>query len=239
MGSLCAGVGAADSRAAVDAAPVLSEVIAVRHRLGDLDSRRQFDGAYVVDRTASGTPRGVALSASHAWIADIAASLEVAGDINTALSAVANSVADYKEGLDGEAGRELLVELAVQGSWLHLHLIEPLGDGANRPDIADKEYLRSSVPRASFVPFNSSMTAWRRTRMLRSVTLAQASEANARAPAGTTTTVCPMGFWGLRKVIERHQGTASSRKRGRNSSSVRADASPATLCWAGVQAARA
>jgi hypothetical protein len=210
MASLCASVVAADSPPVADAAPVLSEVIAVRHRLGDLDSRRQFDGAYVVDRTASGTPRGVALSASHAWIADIAASLEVAGDINTALSAVANSVADYNEGLDGEAGRELLVELAVQGSWLHLHLIDPLGDGANRPDIAAKEYLQIvSAKSDAIVPFEfiydyvaPNKDAKVCPRWREGVQEGKCPDAcHPEDPA----TVCPMGFWGLHKVIERHQ----------------------------------
>ena len=218
--SLCASVVAAGSPPVADAAPVLADVIAVRHRLGDLDARRQFDGAYVIDRASNGKPRGVALSAEHAWIADIAASLDVAGDINTALSAVANSVADYKEGLDGEAGRELLVELAVQGSWLHLHLVDPLGEGANRPDIAGKEYLQIvSTKNDAIVPFEfiydyvapnkdaKVCPRWREG--------VQAGRCPGTCHTEDPATVCPMGFWGLQKVIERHQVNRELAEAGR------------------------
>lgn len=210
---LRAGVVAADAPADPAAAPTLQELVPVRHRLGDLDRRRQFDLAFVVNHTAGGEPRGVALSGDRAWIADVSKSLEIAKDINTALSRVAKSVTDYHDGLDGEAGRKLFVALAQKGAWLHLYLVSnQLNRPTNRPDIAEKEYIQIVSTRTdATVPFEfiydyevpdddaTACARWRDALV--------PGHCPPDCAGGSAKAVCPLGFWGLRKVIERHQVT--------------------------------
>lgn len=203
------------------ATPRLADIVPVRHRLGDLEGRRQFDLAIVTNHTAAGEPRAVALSADHAWIADISKSLAVTADINTALSRVAKSVADYADGLDGEKGRALLVDLAKKGAWLQLYLVNnQIARPGNRPDIAQREYIQivstrtdATVPFEFIydheVPDDDALVCahWRDA-------LAQAT-CPQECGGGDAKRVCPLGFWGLRKVIERHQLTPELAAPGR------------------------
>lgn len=194
-----------------DGSPKLADLIPVRHRLGDLEGRREFDLAFVVNHTVAGEPGGVALSQDRAWIADVSKSLAGIKGINAALSKVARSVDDYKDGLAGKAGQALLVDLAKQGAWLNLYLVKgQLENPRNRPDIAEKEYIQVVSTRSDAtvpfefiydyeVPDNDATLCphWREALA--------AGKCAATCQHADGKTVCPMGFWGLRKVIERHQ----------------------------------
>ena len=208
---LRADVTAADATPEGNAAPALGEVTPVRHRLGDLDRRRQFDLAFVTNHTVAGEPRGVALAADRAWVANVSESLEAVKDINTALSRVTKSVADYADGLDGVAGRALLVDLAQQGALLHIHLVRnQIQSRHNRPDVAEKEYIQIVSTRTDrTVPFEfiyeyavpeddaALCPRWREG--------VGSGKCSSQCNPADRKSVCPMGFWGLRKVIERHQ----------------------------------
>jgi hypothetical protein len=217
---LRARVVAEDAKPDEKAAPQLAEVIPVRHRLGDLDRRRQFDLAFVTNHTVTGEPRGVALSADKAWIANVTNSLVVAKQINEALSKVSRSVLDYADGIEGDAGRELIVDLARQGERLRTFLVsEQLRRPGNRPDIAEKEYIQIvSTESDATVPFEfiydydvpskaaTPCPHWREAL----------TEGHCRADCTRDSNfVCPMGFWGVRKVIERHQVSAEHAIAGR------------------------
>lgn len=218
---LRAGVVAIGAAPDEKAAPTLGDVIPVRHRLGDLDRRRQFDLAFVTNHTIAGAPRGVALAADRAWIANITQALAVARDVNAAVSKVAESVVDYQDGLAGESGRKVLIDLAVAGGWLQIHLVEEqLRNPHNRPEIAEKEYIQIVSTRSdATVPFefiydyavpdvDATVCPHWRDGVAAGVCPAQCNKASTR-------TVCPMGFWGLRKVIERHQVSPEHAQDGR------------------------
>lgn len=209
--ALRGGVIADGAPADAKAMPVLADIVPVRQRLGDLEGRRQFDLAFVTNHTNGGEPRAVALSADHAWISDVTKSLVVTQDINTALSRVAKSVADYAEGLSGEKGRALFVDLAKKGAWLQLYLVNnQINRPGNRPDVAEQEYIQIVSTRSdAIVPFEfiydhkvpdddaAICPQWRDA--LEHGNCAQGCN------GGDARRVCPLGFWGLRKVIERHQ----------------------------------
>ena len=209
--ALRGGVIADGATADAKAMPVLADIVPVRHRLGDLEGRRQFDLAFVTNHTSAGEPRAVALSADHAWISDVTKSLAVTQDINTALSKVAKSVADYTDGLSGEKGRALFVDLAKKGAWLQLYLVSnQIQRPGNRPDVAEQEYIQIVSTRSdAIVPFEfiydhevpdddaAICPQWRDA--LEHGNCAQGCN------GGDPRRVCPLGFWGLRKVIERHQ----------------------------------
>jgi hypothetical protein len=201
--------------------PALKDFIPVRRALGDLKERRQFDLAFVLNHTEAGRPLSLGLSEKYAWISDLRQSVAIAKDINTCLSPVANSVVDYANGLNGEKGRELLVKLAALGSYLHLYLVEQqLGATGNRPELAHSEYLQIVSTRSdAVIPFEfiyDYMSPNRDAKVCEHwkqalINGACAASCDQESPK----TVCPMGFWGLQKVIERHALTPELAKDGR------------------------
>lgn len=211
----------ADADPALGRAPVLEEVVPVRQAIGDLKQRRQFDLAFVLNQNAAGRPLATGLSAKHAWISDLSKSMAIAKDINNRLSPVAKSVADYAQGLDGEKGRALLVRLAQLGGYLHLYLVtEQLGAAGNRPEVAQSKYLQIvSTKSDAVIPFefiyeyqvpddDAHVCEHWRKGLADGRCAATCDRTSGRA-------VCPMGFWGLDKVIERHALTPELAKEGR------------------------
>lgn len=189
-----------------NAMPVLADIAPVRQQLGDLEGRRQFDMAFVVNHTAQDAPRSVALSATQAWTADVTDSLEIVKDLNVALSRVAKSVKDYEDGLDGESGRALLVDLAKKGAWLAINLVHD--EAGRQPDVAHNEYIQIVSTRTdATVPFEFIYD--HKVPHKDAVVCAHWREALAQGQCpqdcagGDAKRVCPLGFWGLRKVIER------------------------------------
>ena len=188
------------------ATPMLGELVPVRHGLGDLEGRRQFDLAIVTNHTPEGAPHAVAVSANQAWTADVTESLEIVKDLNAALSGVAKSVKDYEDGLDGESGRALLVNLAKKGAWLAMNLVH--NDAGQQPEVAQSEYIQIVSTRTdATVPFEFIYD--HKVPRKDAVVCPQWRDALAQgqcAPGcagGDAKRVCPLGFWGLRKVIER------------------------------------
>ncbi|NJO12510.1 MAG: hypothetical protein HC872_02535 [Gammaproteobacteria bacterium] len=147
--------------------------------------------------------------------------MAIARDINARLSPVAKSVADYAEGLEGERGRALLVQLAQHGRWLHLYLVEEqLGAAGNRPDVADKEYLQIVSTRTdAVVPFefiyDYKTPADTATVCKHWKAGLKAGKCGATCDRTSRENVCPLGFWGIRKVIERHALTPELAQQGR------------------------
>lgn len=190
--------------------PRLEDFIPVRQSLGDLQTRRQFDLAFVLNDTATGKPQAVGLSANHAWLSDLSQAKSIAEDISLRLAPIARSAADYAEGLTGKKGLELLIQLAQAGSLLNEFLVnQQINAHGNRPEIARTEYLQVvSTKLDAVIPFEfifdhaapeddaQLCPKWRDG-------IAKGKCANA-CDRTTGKHVCPMGFWGLQKVIERH-----------------------------------
>ncbi len=207
---------------AADAEPKLTELLPVRRRIGDLDQRRPFDLSFVTNHASNGQPRAVALADDHAWIADISGALKTVETLNHSLSKVAKLVADYADGLDGELGRELMVDLARQGAVLQrLLVIEQLRNPHNRPEIAEHEYIQIISTRNDHepVPFEFIYDYEVPARAAKPCAHWRKALTDGACPGtcrgGDEFVVCPMGFWGMRKVIERHQLRADLATTGR------------------------
>lgn len=200
--------------------PQLEELIPVRQALGELGQRRQFDLAFVLNHSASGRPLAAGLSDRHAWLSDLSKCEPIAKDINNCLSRVAKSVADYAKGLGGEDGEKLLVELAQLGRYLHLYIVEEqLHATGNRPDVASEEYLQIISTRSDAVipfefiydyetPDDDARVCPRWKQALKDGKCSKDCDHDSGA------IVCPLGFWGLRKVIERHALTPELAREG-------------------------
>ena len=206
-----------------EGAPKLEDLIAVRSRIADLDERRQFDRAFVANHDKKGRPLLTGLSHTAAWVKDLSNLVPVAAKINETLIPVAKSVADYKDGLNGDPGRELLIKLAKHGGWLKLYLDEQLTGTGNHPVTAKEDFLQIVSTRSdAVVPLEfvyeyqpPSKTA---TVCQHWLDAAKKGETLDKCPTTCDRTsgnnVCPMGFWGLQKVIERHAVTPGLAKDG-------------------------
>jgi hypothetical protein len=206
---LAGAVRRAGEPANADGTPRFMLPVSVRQHIGDLDDRREFDVAFVLNHNGAGQPRAVAVSRDAAGVADLSPALTIAGNINTALGAVAHSVADYKDGVEGTKGRGLLIRLARHGERLRISLLNNLTPAEAGRRISAQEFIQIVTTRPdTVVPFEfiyeyaspdddaALCPNWK-----------QGVETGACGGACDTISgrfVCPGGFWGIRKVIERH-----------------------------------
>ena len=194
----------------------LTDEALVRHDWTSLDQRRRFDLALVFNHDAANRPRMTALSDRRAWAKDLTSIDEVTKAINAALSAVANNVLDYADGLDKGENPKLLVNLAALGTELFVSLIrEQIEANATggldlRSDAITHIQIVSTRSDAivpiEFVydygmPDDSIAKVCPEHRdALKSGKCKNTCPGRIHPKAH----VCPMGFWGVRKVIERH-----------------------------------
>jgi hypothetical protein len=191
----------------------LTEVIPVRSHLGNLEERRQFDAAFVTNHTSSQRPVLTGIAKDHAWLANLEACKPITEEINLALSEVAFSVEDYKTGLESEKGKELLKRLVFSGCELYSAIVESeLMRPTNRADIAKMEYLQIvSTKNDSVIPFEfiydrevpdddaTLCPHWKEALL--------EGKCHPSCDKNQRKIICPTGFWGLSKVIERHDVT--------------------------------
>ncbi|HEX7769806.1 MAG TPA: hypothetical protein VF422_07240, partial [Dokdonella sp.] len=209
--ALAARIRAADDAVDAAATPKLGRVARVRQDLADLGRRRRFDLAFVLNHAGTTQPVAHALGERRAWLINLRQVEQTVQRLNAALSAPARTIADYAGGLESAKGRELLLRLARLGDTLHLYIVEALGQalGERASATLGMEYIQvvSTHSDAVVVPFEfvyeygtpdpdaTLCPEWR--------TALRAGRCPATCAPGAKT-VCPMGFWGLRKVIERH-----------------------------------
>jgi len=199
-----------------------SDLILVRSHIGDLSGRRQFDLSFVLNHNDDDRPQLQAIAEDHAWCHDLSNSKKITSDINNALSKIAKSVLDYQGKITSENNRELLIELANLGNGLYWSIVE---DQINRPGnrryITNKEYIQIvSTKPESIVPFEfiyefeapdddaSPCPSW--DEALNEGTCEQ------NCAMDKIKNVCPLGFWGITKVIERHDITTEFAAAGKD-----------------------
>nr|WP_315220533.1 hypothetical protein [uncultured Duganella sp.] len=200
--------------------PRLERITPVRHNLGDVRDRRYFDLAIVENHSLAGAPRTVALSPDRAWIADASALIDHLGEISESLTEVAQSAADFADGIEGDAGKRVLIDLARSGSYLHdLLMDEQLERPDNNAFMAGKEFIQIVSMRSETLPleFVYDFPAPRKDAALCAHwrDAVSAGQCDAGCGGGTRERVCPMGFWSVSKVIERHQLSYEHRADGK------------------------
>lgn len=193
----------------------LDDETQVRHDWSDLGRRRQFDLAIVTNHTGSGASTLTGLAGEKAWATDLEGIREPLLDINAELSKVAYSTDDYCDGLDQGENPALLVELARIGADLYSQLyvdqfgrLATEGFDIGRDSVTHIQIIGARADAVlplefmyDFEPPDPGAKVCPQHR--------EALE-NGRCPARCSRTdaprehVCPMGFWGLKKVIERH-----------------------------------
>ncbi len=187
----------------------LEEEIVTRTRLDDLAGRTRFDLALVVNHTDAGAPAATAISGERAaiwWqdaIADHITSLrdrleEIIDDVSTDTA------------LRGDTMRQMLVALARDGAPISRNLRDLLGqdwsghDGPAHIQIVSATidaYLPLELVYDLPVPRKDAAVCPDAEASLQAGTC---PGCRSRPPAEQQAYVCPLGFWALSKVIERH-----------------------------------
>jgi hypothetical protein len=176
---------------------------ALVHPAVDLAGRTRFDAAFVVNHNAAGTARTTVVTAEPVEVHETTEFRDALDYIEAYLEAAVESGADFA--LRSENTRALLVRLARQGAILH----QELRDLRGGPALAEGKRVQilSLMPERVFpIEF-----AYARKRPAKDAELCPNAERALETgrcddcPSLTGSThVCPLGFWCLSKIIERH-----------------------------------
>lgn len=190
----------------------------IRQSLGTLHERRRFDACIVLNHTSGGQSAATAASQDGAYIASLDKVEKQLPRINALLTQIANQPKQYGKGLRKKANTELLRKLAKEGNWVYRNLVVDWIDRSSAAKaIRDSTHLQVvSMEPDKVVPLEFAYTfpapqmdapvcpraeqALRETDKLPEETCPKKCDMTGD-PAPY---VCPLGFWGLSKVIERH-----------------------------------
>ena len=189
----------------------------VREDWSDLGARRRFDLALVLNHgEADGTPRLTAVAERRAWATSLEGIADPLLQLNGALPDAAHSIADHADGLDQGENPQLLVRLARIGADLYsalcLDQFAELAHGGFDPRVDALTHIQVISARAdAVVPIEffydyppPASDAQRVCPGHREALKTGRCPSGCAGRADPAAYVCPMGFWGLRKVIERH-----------------------------------
>lgn len=181
-----------------------------RAQMAGLGSRREFDAAFVLNLDTSNEHGFMAVGGRRAFFRSPSGLKEFNDLLDGALADISASPGKYAGGLRGDATVELLRTFARQGSQLYEDIVlDRISDdfisGAGRIQVvsADPEtrlpiefcYDRAAPGKhAGLCPHAGEVLE------------GNSNECRADCPGKSSPRdyVCPLGFWGLTKVIERH-----------------------------------
>lgn len=184
----------------------------LRRSLETLDERRKFDACLVLNHTTAGTRAMTAAGKEGAHVASLDGVNSQLAEINRLLNQVALNTKKYGMGISHRNNAQLLGKLAAQGNILHRRLVL---DYINRSSSAEAlrtgKYLQivSTQPDAlvplefiyEYLPPQDGAPVCKNVKQALKDGYCPSSCVPKENPAPH---VCPLGFWGLSKVIERH-----------------------------------
>lgn len=203
-------VGAARAGAAGGLHPQVEMI--VRHDLASLEERRPFDVSLILNHAVDGSAAMTAASRDGAYVSsldDLQAQLAAISDL---LVELANNSKVHTKGLATTANAAWLGRLAAEGNFLFRKLVldyigqSPTADALRkastmqivsaRPDaVVPLEFVYEYPPPATDAPVCPNAAQALEQGHCPETCQPKKSPANC---------VCPMGFWGLGRVIERH-----------------------------------
>ncbi len=205
-----------DESAAVDEVPLKFRVEAcVRSRMATLDERRRFDACVVLNHSAGGIATAAVAGEQGANINNLDTIRPYIVEINAAITAVAMDSARHAKGLNTAANAALLCELANAGNWIHRGLVvDQIQRSSAAEALRNAEYLQivsmrpdDPVPLEFVYDYPPPKDGAKVCRNAKKALQKGKCPGTCRPDpdAGEADHVCPMGFWGLSRVIERHQ----------------------------------
>lgn len=205
-----------DGNAAVDEVPLRFRVEAcVRSRMATLDERRRFDACVVLNHSVGGIATAAVAGEQGANINNLDTIRPYIVGINAAITAVAMDSARHAKGLSTAANAELLCELANAGNWIHRGLVvDQIQHSSAAEALRKAEYLQivsmrpdDPVPLEFVYDYPPPKDGAKVCRNAKKALQEGKCPGTCRPDpdTGEADHVCPMGFWGLSRVIERHQ----------------------------------
>jgi chaperonin GroEL len=184
----------------------------VRRSLRQLDHRRRFDACLVLNHTPKQQGAATAVGEHGAFINSLDGILPQLAALNGILSKVALNSKAYSRGLSTKQNAKLLCDLAQEGNLLYRHIVmDYINESAAAADLRDAEYLQivSAKPDAlvplefiyQYEPPTSDAPVCKNAAKALRTGKCPSDCVPKTCPA---THVCPLGFWGLSRVIERH-----------------------------------
>jgi hypothetical protein len=177
----------------------------VRDRLGGLETQPAFDAALVLNHTPAGESSMQAFGGENALVIQLGGVEPLIEEIKTLLGDIFRNPQNFTDGLWGVATQDLLWGLARNGSLLYDGLLK-YQKLADHPLIQGSRLQIVTTNVASFLPLEyvydcltpqpDAALCPRAADALRDGTCQCSLEDQRKA-------VCPLGFWGMRKVIER------------------------------------
>lgn len=199
-----------------DGDPVTGIAIETRIRpdLEDLGRRRDFQLTLMANRNVDGHRRIVAIANRYAGAVRLDAISEAVDQLNSELSRIAASPARYASGLNSEENRSLLENLALWGAELHAVLRETWmrdSDGSFDPSDSNVRRIQLiTVKHDEIIPLEYVYDRPAPQRGARVCPRFAEALGTGTCPSGCAggansgAHICPLGFWGLSKTIERH-----------------------------------
>jgi hypothetical protein len=184
----------------------------VRHDMSSLGDRQHFDASLILNHANDGAAAMTAAAKDGAYVASLDDLQAQLASISTLLVELATKSKVHTKGLTTKENAAWLGRLAAEGHFLHRKLVadyinkSPAADALNkaehlqivsaRPDsVVPLEFVYEYPPPKKGAPVcENALQALQEGRC-------PASCKPKRSPAAC---VCPMGFWGLSRVIERH-----------------------------------
>lgn len=183
-----------------------------RTRLEGLSARSEFDVALILNHDDEGTARATAISGDQAAVINLSESSvdALTKALGDQISKIAANPKRY-ESLGSEGTVDLLRILAQHGGDLHQRLCgyNPLAklDQADAEGRQGRLHITSARPDSFFpVELVYRYEAPEDTARICEHALTALAEGScpASCPSDKSETVCPLGFWGLCRVVERH-----------------------------------
>ena len=179
----------------------------VRDRLGGLETQPAFDAALVLNHTPAGESSMQAIGGENALVIQLGGVEPLIADIKHQLGAIYRSPQSFEDGLWGAATQNLLWGLALKGSELYDSLLQ-FQNLANHPLIQASRLQIVTTNVASFLPLEYIYDRLPPCLIPPAPLCPHADDALREGAcqcslADESEFVCPLGFWGMRKVIER------------------------------------
>ncbi|HWM95191.1 MAG TPA: hypothetical protein VN493_30835 [Thermoanaerobaculia bacterium] len=196
-----------------------------RTRLEGLSARSQFDLALVLNHDDEGTPRVTVATDDKTVVLklDDGPVHYLTDFLNAQISAIAVSPERYGN-LDSPGTVELLRSLAIMGATIHDRLCK--GQRLHRLDKARRIHI-TSAKAESFFPiellYSFRPPSQKATLCSHAAAALDSGDCTADCPSDKKNTVCPLGFWGLSRVIERHAHEPEDGERGSGDFELRAE----------------
>lgn len=178
----------------------------VRDRLDNLGARAVFDAAVVLNHAAGGVKGGIAARGDRVTRFRLPRDIEAAADwFDQKIEKVAKSPRLYPAGLTGK-NVDLLREMAQQGSLLFRAFRELVPPGTDLAAL-DRVQVVTVDPntRLPIEFFYDRPAPLPKAKLCPHADAALEAGRCDQACRQDETIVCPLGFWGLSKVLERHQ----------------------------------